>query len=292
MQNNRTRSLIHYHFIVFLFGFSSILGALISISSIPLVIYRMVIAAIGLIICFVLFDFKKLLLKKSILLKVIICGIIIGLHWITFFYAIKISNVPITLSMMSSGAFLTALIEPFFFRKKIKTYELLLGLLVVLGIVIIFNAELLYLKGLLIALISAFLSSLFTIINSGIIKTSSSLTISFYELLFGFIAVFLCYFIFYDEAVSDFYLNGNDFFFLILMGLLCTSYAFNVSIAVMKYLKPFTVMMILNMEPIYGILLSLFIFGENDYMSVNFYFGFLIIIFAIILNGFFKLKKR
>lgn len=292
MRDNRGKNILQLHFIVFIFGFTSVLGALISISALPLTIYRMGIASLFLALFIFFYDINKFKLKKPLVIKILICGVIISLHWITFFYAIKISNVSITVSMMSSAAFLTSLIEPLFFKKKFLLYELILGVLSLFGVFIIFNAELKYIDGLIFALISSILVSVFTLLNSRIVTNNSSITISFYELFVGFLFSFLYYYLFFDASVILKKINNQDFMLLVILGIVCTSYAFTKSVDLIKYLKPFTIMMIINMEPVYAILISLLIFGESEYLSINFYIGFVIILIAVIINGIFKYKKN
>ena len=292
MRDNRGKNILQLHFIVFIFGFTSVLGALISISALPLTIYRMGIASLFLALFIFFYDINKFKLKKPIVIKILICGVIIALHWITFFYAIKISNVSITVSMMSSAAFLTSLIEPLFFKKKFLLYELILGVLSLFGVFVIFNAELKYIDGLIVALISSVLVSVFTLLNSRIVINNSSITISFYELFVGFLFSFLYYYLFFDASLILKKINNQDFMLLVILGIVCTSYAFTKSVNLIKFLKPFTIMMIINMEPVYAILISLLIFGESEYLSINFYIGFVIILIAVIINGIFKYKKN
>ena len=292
MQNNRGKNILQLHFIVFIFGFTSVLGALISISALPITIYRMGIASFFLALFIFFYDNNKFKLRKGLIIKILICGLIIALHWITFFYAIKISNVSITVSMMSSAAFLTSLIEPLFFKKKFLLYELILGILSLFGVSIIFNAEIKYIDGLIVALISSVLVSVFTILNSRIVIKNSSITISFYELFIGFLFSLFYYYLFIDTSLFLKKINYQDLIFLLILGIICTSYAFTKSVDLIKYLKPFTIMMIINMEPVYAILISLLIFGESEYLSINFYIGFIIILISVIINGFFKYKKN
>jgi len=292
MRDNRGKNILQLHFIVFIFGFTSVLGALISISALQLTIYRMGIATLFLSIFIFFYNRNKFELRKSLIIKILICGIIIALHWITFFHAIKISNVSITVSMMSSAAFLTSLIEPLFFKKKFLLYELILGVLSLFGVSIIFNAEIKYIDGLIVALTSAVLVSVFTLLNSRIVINNSSITISFYELLIGFSFSLFYYYLFIDSSLFLQNINNQDFLLLIILGVICTSYAFTKSIDLIKYLKPFTIMMIINMEPIYAILISLLIFGESEFLSINFYIGFFIILISVIINGIFKYKKN
>ena len=291
MLSDRKKNLVLYHFIVFLYGFTSILGALISLEAIPIVIYRMLIGALGLAIFFLITKPIFFRIDKIFLIKIFCSGIILGAHWVTFFYAIKISSISITLSMMSSGALITAFIDPIFNRKKISFYEIFFGVIAIVGIIVIYRAEFQHLRGIIIALSSAFLSSLFTIFNRSLVKKNNFLTLSFYELLIGGVVCLIFYLVMNEFNLSDFELKGFDFFWILILGLICTSYAFNVSIKVLRYLSSFTVMMIINLEPIYGIILSILIWKDKAFLSFNFYIGFLIVLSSIFMNAIYKRNK-
>jgi drug/metabolite transporter (DMT)-like permease len=283
---------MHYHLIVFIFGFSSVMGALCSLDAIPLVVYRMLLASLGLAVYFAIFHPTYFRLERSLWVKVILGGLIIGVHWVTFFHAIKVAGVSLTLSMMATGAFITAMIEPLINKRKILGYELLFGGLIAVGVGMIFQAEYEHLYGISIALLSAFLSSVFTILNTQLVKQGKAITLSFYELLVG--AVFGIGFVIFsgNYTLEAFELRQWDWLWIILIAWVCTSYAFNISIKVMQHLSPFTVMLIINLEPVYGILLSLAIWGDEELMSFRFYLGFVIVLGAILLNGIYKRQKQ
>jgi drug/metabolite transporter (DMT)-like permease len=292
MPNARQKSILHFHFIVFLFGFTSILGALIQIDALPLVAWRMGIASLLITLFFLVRNPKRFTGAKAQLKWLIAGGLMIGVHWITFFYAIKIAGVSLTLSMMASGAFLTALLEPLFYRRKIVLYELFFGAIALLGLLLIFNAEFDKLYGILIALLSAVLSVFFTLINGKLAQRLPASTVTFYELTIGFVALTAFCLWYNDFSLSPFVLQGNDWVYLLILGSICTAYAFIVSVQVMQQLTPFTIMIIINMEPIYGILMALVIFGEKELMSTNFYIGVVLILLAIASNGYLKSKQK
>ena len=292
MQNVRMNNLILYHFIVFLYGFTSVTGALISLAALPLVVYRMLIAAAGLALFFLFFHLSYFRLARPLWGKVVLGGILIGTHWVTFFYAIKIAGVSLALSMMATGALITAFIDPLISKRKLLGYEVFFGGITALGIAIIYQAEFEHLKGISIALLSAFLSSLFTILNGKMVQEARAITLSFYELLVGsLVGIVVAYFS--DMlTIQAFTPQGWDWLWLLLLGLLGTSFAFNMSIQVMRHLSSFTIMMVINLEPIYGILLALAIWNEKAFMSVNFYIGFFIVLLAILMHGVYKHRKE
>jgi drug/metabolite transporter (DMT)-like permease len=287
MQESKIKYFLQLHLVVFIWGFTAILGALISIDAIPLVWYRMLLAVFFIFIYF-LIKKKSFAIDKKSLLKFLFTGIIIALHWITFFKAIKVSNVSIALVTMSTGAFFTSLIEPLFFRRRIKFIEIILGVLVIGGLYIIFNFETQYYLGIIYALISAFLAALFSVLNGLFVKKTAADVISFYQLFFG--VAFVTLFLFFTNSfTADFFkLTVSDWFYLILLGSVCTAYAFIVSVKVMKHLTPYTVMLTLNLEPVYAIILALFIFGDKEKMNVEFYYGAFIVLFVVLLNGIIK----
>ena len=291
MQKNRLKSLIHFHFIVFVFGFTAILGSLISIDSLKLVWYRMLIATISLLLLAPLLN-KKLNISKNILFKLFFCGLIISLHWVFFFKAIKVSNVSITLSILSLGAFITSFLEPIIYKRKIIIYEVILGLLVVLGTAIIFKTQFHYLEGILYALCSVVLSVFFTLFNGKLIGKISSFTISFYELLGGFLTISILLITNNDFDTDLLLLKRDDIVWLFVLGTICTAYAFVISVEVMKHLSPYSVMLSINMEPIYGIVLAIIFLNESENMSYEFYIGFLLIFTSVILNGIMKLRNK
>ena len=291
MQKNKLKSLIHFHFIVFIFGFTAILGSLISIESLALVWYRMLIAFIFLIFIAVIFQIN-IKVSNKLLIKLLFCGVLISLHWITFFKAIKVSNVSITLSVLSLGAFLTSFLEPLFYKRKIIPYEVFLGVFVVFGTSLIFKSQYYYIEGIFYALISVFLSVIFGLINGKLIKQTSPLVISIYELLGGVILTTLILIFIGDFSIDFFNISKVDWFWLLLLGSVCTAYAFVISVKVLKHLTPYSLMISINMEPVYGIILAIIILNENTVLSTEFYIGFILIFISVILNGIIKLRKN
>ena len=291
MQNDKLLNYFHLHFIVFIWGFTAVLGDLISIEAVPLVWHRMLLGSLFVLIYII---YNKGMLKVSLrsLIKFAFVGLLIALHWLAFFSAVKVSNVSITLAMMSTGAFFASFLEPIFFKRKIIAYEVIFGLIVIIGLYIIFKVESEYLSGILLALLASFLGALFSIFNGMMVKSHNATVISFYELLFGVVFITL-YILFTDGFDNAFFnLSGSDWTYLIILASICTAYAFIASVHVMKWISPYTVMLTTNMEPVYGILLALLILGEKEYMSPTFYLGAIIILITVVLNGIIKTRKK
>ena len=291
MQNDNLKSYLHLHVIVFIWGFTAILGKLISLEALDLVWYRMLFASV--IMTFVvLFNKEKIKVPFNVLIGFIVSGIIIAAHWLTFYQAIKVSNVSITLACLSTGAFFASILEPIFYRRRVIWYELLFGIIVVVGLGIIFNVETKFKTGIYLAVTSAFLSALFSVINGKYAKEYDPNVISLYELSSG--VFFLSIYLFFAGSFTPafFALSVNDLIWLFLLSSICTAYAFSASVKVMKFLSPFTVMLTINLEPIYGIILALLIFKDGEEMSPLFYVGAIIILATVIANGIVKSYKK
>jgi len=292
MPNAKLKNYFHLHFLVFIAGFTAILGELISINAIPLVWFRMLIATV-LMSIYIRIMRIKIKIPTRYILRFSIAGVIIALHWITFFGSIKVANVSIALSMFSTGAFFASFIEPIIFKRRVIWYEIIFGILVIIGVFIITKSEMKYLMGIILGILSAFLSSLFAVINGKFLERNSATVISFYEFLGGvlFITIFIP--IFGDGFSLDFFkLSGSDYGYLFILASICTAYAFIASVYIMNYISPFTVILTYNLEPVYGIILALILFPESEIMSPQFYLGAIIIIAVVILNGFIKNSKK
>ncbi len=291
MPTSKLKNQIHLHFIVFIWGFTAILAALISIDAVPLVWYRVLLASLTL---FIYFKIKKIDLKISLnaVLRFFLGGVMIALHWAAFFYAIKISTISITLITMSSSAIFVALLDPILGEKKFRFYELLLASIVIIGFVIIFNIESGYTKGIIYALISSILLAFFSIFNSKNIKKFKAVHIAFYELFFAFLFLSGVLFISNSFSIVEFKLSNSDWLYLIILSTICTAYPFVVSTNLLKKMSPFTIVLTNNLEPVYGIILAVFIFGDKEKMSLQFYIGAAIIFGSVLLNGFLKTKKN
>lgn len=292
MQKDKTTiSYLHLHLIVFIWGFTAILGALITLDALPLVWYRMLFASVF-ILLYIFFKHYSLQVNRKLLISFLFAGLIIALHWLTFFKAIKESNISVTLACLATGAFFTSILEPIFYKRKVIWYEVGFGLIVVVGLYIIFQVEGDYYLGIILALTSAFLSALFSVINGKFAKLYSPTIISFYEILGG--VLFLSIFLLFNQGftVEFFQLSFNDFKWLLVLSSVCTAYAFISSVRIMKFLSPYTVMLTINLEPVYGIILALLIFNEKEKMSFEFYIGSFIILSTVILNGILKNRKR
>lgn len=280
---------IRLQFIVLLWGFTGVLGKLIQTDAIPLTWYRVAIASV---VLFLILRLRKISLKVSRKEFFLLLGIgcVIGLHWMTFFGAIKVSNVAVALSTLSTGALFTAFLEPIFFKRKVQISEIVLAIIVSACILLIYNASPDYWLGILLGVICSFLSALFSVCNGKIHHRFPAQKIMFYEMLGGLfiVSLLLPFFNGYNSLIND--VSWKDFGYLLLLGSLFTAYPMIESVRLMKFISPFTLLLNVNLEPVYGIILAFLIFGESEKMTPLFYIATLIMILTIIVNG--LIKKR
>lgn len=284
-------SLLIMHLIVVILGFTGILGKLIELESSVLVWYRMLFAFIILLFLGLI---KKNLkeVSKINFVKILGIGVVVAAHWLFFFESIKVSNVSVAVVCMATSSLFSALLEPLFFKRKISWKEITLSILVIVGLWFAINADTTYIKGYVFGVIAAFLATLFTILNSLFVDKVKSSNITLIEMFGG--VLILSLFLLYNNSFNlpSLSLTLNDFIYLLILAGVCTAFAFVVSVEVMKYLSPFNVIMAVNLEPLYSILLALIIFNDGtETMNNTFYLGGSIIIFAVFLDGYFKTKS-
>jgi len=292
MPNAKLKNHLHLHFIVLIWGFTGVLGALISIDAMPLVWFRMGLASLA-ILAFALITKRSLRNNYKAIIQFSLVGFIIAIHWVCFFYAIKVSNVSITLAAMSTGALFATFLEPLFYRKKIVLYEVFFALIAMLGLLVIFKVQKGYTLGLFIALIASFLASLFAVLNSKIIQKNSATNMTFYELLAGFIFIGLILLFRGDmNSLKFFELSVMDLTYICILAFVCTAYTMVASNKLLLKISPFTMMLTINLEPVYGIILAILILGGSEKMKPEFYMGTALILISIFLNAFVKLYPK
>ncbi|MEX1239319.1 MAG: DMT family transporter [Cyclobacteriaceae bacterium] len=272
------------HFIVFLWGFSAILGKLVSIPAVEMVWYRSILAAAGMgaVIYFTKGTFK---VSRTDMMKLFAIGCIVSLHWIAFFGSARVSNVSVSLVGFATNSLWAALLEPWFNKSRIKKYELLLGLIVIAGLYIIFSFDFEYRLGLMLGILAGLTSALFSVFNSRMVKRISARSITFYEMIGVFLATGLFLPLFQLSGADIRWPalpSGMDFLYIAILAGVCSVYAYTVAVELMKRVSVFMIQLTLNLEPVYGIIMAVIIFGQQEKMNLNFYVGTLVILSAVI----------
>ncbi len=290
-----TKDYVKLHFIVFLWGFTAVLGKLVSIPAVEMVFYRTLLAALGMAVLILLTrgTFK---ISKSDFIKIALTGIIIAIHWLTFFGAGRVSNPSTSLVGFATCSFWAALIEPIAKRKKIQPLEIGLGLVVIIGLAIIFAGDFQYPLGLFLGIISGLTAALFSVINSKLVVRVHAHTITFYEMASACVIIFIFFPLYQNTWAEGGALNliplWSDWFYIAVMAWVCSVYAYSVGINLTKKLSVFFIQLALNLEPVYGILLALIVFGNQEVMGWNFYAGTIVILSAVALYPFLKKKTE
>ena len=278
------------HLIVILLGLTGVLGKLIDTGSTVLVWYRMLIAFLFLGV-YIYIKSNSLRVSKKHFIQIIGIGCIVAAHWLLFFESIKVSNVSVAVVCMGTSTLFSSVIEPLIIKRKIYLREIILAILVLIAIGIAMNADFSYWKGYVFGIAAAFLATLFTILNALYVDKVESEKITYIEMLGGFL--FVCIYMLFSNSFSlaDLVISWNDILYLVILGVICTSFAFVVSVEVMKFLSPYNVIMAVNLEPVYSILLALVLFGESESMNFSFYLGAVLIISAVSLDGYLKKQE-
>jgi drug/metabolite transporter (DMT)-like permease len=278
------KAFIQLHIAVFLAGFTGVLGRLITLNESVLVWYRLIISCLVLWVL-TLFREKKPAASGKQILQASSIGFLLTLHWVTFYAGIKISNISTALVCLSSMGFFTAVLEPLMLHKRFDLIEILLGLLVIVGISIVFHFDPQYKLGIIISLISAFLASIFPILNRELIQKMEPETATRWQLSGGLLFITLLmpvylYFVHVSRLLPDF----SDWMWLLVLAIACTVIGYGLFMRALQKISAFTVNLSYNLEPIYGIAMAFLIYREDKSVSPGFYYGFGLIIAAVILQ--------
>lgn len=288
---NRRSSLIALHAIVLIWGFTGILGKEISLNAVPLVFWRTLIAFLG-VLGFVWIFRKKVQLSYQQVLKLALVGLLIAGHWIAFFTSIKLSNISTALTVLSTNAIFTAIVAPWIVGGKTSPRELLMGGVGTIGLAIIFHFEGQFALGILWSLLAALLAAVFSSFNARWVREMEPVSMTLMELLFANFWVMLFILLSPQEDFQVYLLDWRNIALLLILGWLATSIPFIVSIEVMKKISPFTCAIAINMEPIYSILIALYLYGSSEWMSSGFYWGAFLILAVVFIETFWRKEPK
>ncbi len=278
------KAFIQLHIAVFLAGFTAVLGRLISLNEGLLVWYRLLITvAVLAALMFFNGEFKRIAGKD--ILRMAAVGGIIAFHWVTFYGSIKYGNISVALVCLSAAGFFSALIEPIIFKKKIVIAELMLGLLAIIGIYIIFDFHPTFKIGIIYGVFASVGAAIFPMLNKQLIKEFSPRTLTFYELLGGFLILSLLLPFYLKASMATYQLPSlTDAGWLIILAVVCTVLCFDLQLKALRKISAFTCNLMYNLEPLYGIILAFVFFGEGASFHKEFYIGVLLIMLAIVLQ--------
>ena len=286
------KAFLQLHVAVLLAGFTAILGKLIDLNEGMLVLYRMLLS--GVLLGVILFYRKEFARISFIdIIKISGVGAIVAMHWVTFYGSIKYSNVSVSVTCLSAIGFFTSFFEPLIKRRKIDVVEVALGLLAIAGIYLIFNFYPEYKMGIIFGIISAMFASLFPIYNKSFLEKFSSKMVTFYEMSGGFVSLCIIVPIYLNFFPAPYFIPTlSDWMWLLILAVFCTVLGFILQLNALKVISAFTTNLTYNLEPVYSIILAFIIFKENKFLGKGFYFGFALILLAIILQMMREWKHR
>lgn len=295
MQKASLTDYFKLHWIVFLWGFTAILGNEMSIPATDVVMYRTGIAALVLYV-FMVFKKKPFDVRPKEIWPLFFTGFVIAAHWFLFFEAARVSTVSVCLAGMATTTFWTSFVEPIFKSRKVAPIEVFLGIVVIGGLYLIFRFEFNHALGLILAILSALLSAIFSVLNSQFTLKHRPFEITLYEMVGATIGIALfipVYKLMLTDATPIYSIpNLRDWGLLAILSVVCTVYAFTLSVELMKRISAFVVNLTINLEPVYGIIMALILYGEKEQMSNGFYYGTLVILLAVISYPIYKRTKR
>lgn len=287
----KNSALFRLHFIVFLWGFTAILGKLIHANAQNLVFYRMLFAAVFLFVFIRIFKKQSIRVSKKLFWQLAAIGAFMALHWLCFFHSIKVSNVSIALSCLSLSTLFAAILEPVIFKRKIDVSEIVMGIVILFCMYLIFQTEFRYKEGIFYGVLTALFGTVFSVFNGRLYGKTSSGNIIFYEIFCGW-AILSVFYILTGQVGQLNEISYRDLALVTLLAGVFTAYPMFESINLMKHITPFTLILTVNLEPIYGIILAYFIFGDSEHMSPVFYVASLVMILSIVANGIIKARKK
>lgn len=293
--SNKKKAYLQLHLAVLLFGFTAILGDLIQLPALTMVWWRVFITSISLVL---LINVGKLFvnLPRKTFITFSVIGVLVGCHWICFYGAIKLSNASIALVCMATTSFFTALIEPIALKESIKGHELLLGLIMIPGMaLIVSDLEMNMMNGVWVGLLSAAFAATFSVLNKKYIGEADEMSITFIEL--GSACLFISILLFGIQNVTELELtfwppSTSDWIFIIILALLCTTFAYILALKSLNHLSAFTSNLTINLEPLYGIILAWLMLNENQELSPSFYWGVSIILMVVFAHPLIQHLKR
>jgi drug/metabolite transporter (DMT)-like permease len=286
------KAFIQLHIAVLLAGLTGILGRLITLNEGWLVWWRLLFASVTM---WILFGFMKRLQKisRADMIQIMGIGVIAALHWVSFFGSIKYANVSVALVCFSAVGFFTAIFEPLVTRHRFNLIDIVLGLVVMIGIYIIFHFDAQYKIGIAIGIVSAMLGALFPIFNRQLLQRMNAETLITYELSAGWLSLCLILPFYFQLSPASYYMPTNaDWAWLLVLAWLCSVWAFQLSANALKKISAFTVNLSYNLEPVYGIVLAFIIFKENEYLRPEFYLGLVLIIGSVVVQTYRVYRSR
>ncbi len=277
------------HFCVLLWGFTAILGKLITLSALALVWWRMLLVVAALALVPKVWRGLRAMTPR-VLGAYSFIGVLVALHWLTFYGSIKLANASVAASCMATASVFLAVIEPWLAGKRFEPRELLLGVAVIPGVALVVGGVPPEMRlGIAVGVLSAILVAVFGALNKRMVDRADPLTVTCVELGAGtaFLTLIAPLLVLLGWAGEESLLqlpSASDTGLLLLLAFACTLFPFALSLVALRHMSAFGVQLAVNLEPIYAVALAIVLLSEQLELSPTFYLGVAIILAATLLH--------
>jgi len=291
MSENK-RAYLELHIAVLLYGLTAVLGDLIQLPAVILVWWRVLITSFSML--FLLRLGRDLFeIKWSVARPIMLVGFIVATHWICFYGSVKLANASVALICMATTSIFTALLEPWIMKRRIDPLEIILAIVIIPAMVFVVGSlDFSMRTGVMVGFASAFLAALFGTLNKRYVDTVSPYQFTFLQL--GSAWVFISLIFVFANSMIDFSVflppTAWDWAYILMLALFCTTLAFILNLRALSKLSAYATNLVINLEPLYGIILAAAILKEYEQLDGDFYIGGGIIL-AVVL-GYPYLKER
>jgi drug/metabolite transporter (DMT)-like permease len=290
----RIKPIVQLHLLVIIFAATTILGRLASVSAPVLITWRCLIAAVGAFLWVAAIRNRKIWLGWRQVRNLLLVGGLIGLHWLCLFGAVKIANVSIALAGLATMSLFTAFAEPLFTRRRIRPFEVFIGMIVVLGVCLIAGVERAHALGLFIALLSALFAAVFLVLNRIIVVDGGDpMVMVGWEMAAAAVVCLAAVPVFDPAGLPALVIRDAwDWLWIGILAIICTVFAQDLTNRLLRHITAYDLNLVSNFEPVYGIIAAAIIFGEHQNLRPAFYLGALTIVIANCLHPWLQRRYR
>lgn len=279
-----TKARLQIHFCVFLWGFTAILGKLITLAALPLVWWRMLLVSATLLLLPRVWRALRAMPARLRLAYAGI-GVIVSLHWLTFYGAIKLANASVAATCIAIAPLFLALVEPWLARRRFELRELLLALVVVPGVALVVDGVPAAMRlGVAVGVVSALLVAIFSALNKRLVEHADPLAVTTLELGSGAAFLTLLAPLLPHTGATYPLPDAHNAVLLLVLAWACTLLPFTLSLHALRQVSAFSMQLITNLEPVYAIVLAIVLLHEQRVLDARFYLGVVVILGAVFLH--------
>ncbi|HQR48790.1 MAG TPA: DMT family transporter [Steroidobacteraceae bacterium] len=284
------RALLQIHFCVVLWGFTAILGKLISLPALQLVWWRMLIVVAAIALWPPVWRAVRET-DARMLLRFAGAGVVVALHWLTFYGAIKLSNASVAATCMAMAPIMMAIVEPWIARRAFDPRELLIGVVALPGVALVVGGTPGGMRtGIVVGAISALLVVVFSSLNKRYVERAGPLVMTWVELAAGTAFLTIVAPLMPGPTAAFVVPDARDFALLLTLAIACTLLPFTVSLHALRHTSAFTAQLAISLEPVYAVILAIVLLGEQRELSLSFYIGVATIVGAVVAHTMLKLR--